>query len=340
MNIRYTVTDDRGHEIKTGCDIGKLQKEIADRVQQTSLDTYRRQWERDALTGWNFSTLPENIALAGKHGVTGYAYPALQVTDGVVNLRLFTHPAEAAASHIEGVSALYKNLFAEKLKQLKKYIALGGELKTWAMNIGNPKQIEESIMNRVRKELFCRFWRSAEEFQKHADVISTQILPCGQQILVSITPVLKSAAETCDALQRMMQKNSTNAPVFKFLKETQAEMQTLLPVHFPELYSNNHLANIPRYLKALSIRAERGSLNLAATEAKLKDVAVYVAQYKEIQNGLTVESSAEKKNKIEELHWMIEEYKVSLFAQELRTPYPVSPKRLRHLMEEINNIIY
>ena len=304
------------------------------------MDTYRRQWERDALTGWNFSTLPENIALAGKHGVTGYAYPALQVTDGVVNLRLFTHPAEAAASHIEGVSALYKNLFAEKLKQLKKYIALGGELKTWAMNIGNPKQIEESIMKRVRKELFCRFWRSAEEFQKHADVISTQILPCGQQVVVSITPVLKSAADTCDALQRLMQKNRTNAPVLKFLKETRAEMQNLLPVHFPELYANDHLANIPRYLKALSIRAERGSLNLAATEAKLKDVAVYVDQLKEIRNGLTVESSAEKKNRIEELHWMIEEYKVSLFAQELKTPYPVSPKRLRQLMDEINNIIY
>ncbi len=340
LNIRYTVTDDRGHEIKTGCDIGKLQKEIADRVQQTSLDTYRRQWERDALTGWNFGTLPENIELAGKQGVTGYAYPALQVTEGVVNLRLFAHPAEAAASHIEGVSALYDILFAEKLKQLKKYIALGGELKTWAMNIGNPKQIEESIMKRVRKELFCRFWRSAEEFQKHADVISTQILPCGQRIVVSITPVLKSAADTCDALQRLMQKNRTNAPVLKFLKETRAEMQNLLPVHFPELYANDHLANIPRYLKALSIRAERGSLNLAATEAKLKDVAVYVDQLKEIRNGLTVESSAEKKNRIEELHWMIEEYKVSLFAQELRTPYPVSPKRLRQLMDEINNIIY
>lgn len=103
-------------------------------------------------------------------------------------------------------------------------------------------------------------------------------------------------------------------------------MQNLLPVHFPELYANDHLANIPRYLKALSIRAERGSLNLAATEAKLKDVAVYVDQLKEIRNGLTVESSAEKKNRIEELHWMIEEYKVSLFAQELKTPTPSPPK--------------
>ncbi|MBP1710639.1 MAG: ATP-dependent helicase [Deltaproteobacteria bacterium] len=340
LNIRYRVTDDRGREIKTGCDISELQKEIADQVQQTSLDMYRRQWEKDTLTGWNFGTLPENIELTGKHGVTGYAYPALQVTDGVVNLRLFTHPGEAAASHIPGVAALYDILFSDKIRQLKKNIALGGELKTWAMNVGNPKQIEESIMNRVRKELFYRLWRSAEEFQNHADAISTQILPCGQQFIVSITPVLKSFAETCDALQKLMQKNRTNAPVLKFLKETQNEMHVLLPVNFPELYAPERLENIPRYLKALSVRTERGSLNLAATEAKLKEVAMYVNQLKEIRGSLTAESSAEKKNKIEELHWMIEEYKVSLFAQELKTPYPVSPKRFRQLIEEIGSIIY
>jgi len=45
-------------------------------------------------------------------------------------------------------------------------------------------------------------------------------------------------------------------------------------------------------------------------------------------------------NKIDELYWMIEEYKVSLFAQELKTPYPVSPKRLQHLIREIENILY
>ena len=128
--------------------------------------------------------------------------------------------------------------------------------------------------------------------------------------------------------------------MLKFLKETQNEPHILLPVNFPELYTSGRLENIPRYMKALSIRAQRGSLNLAAIEARLKDVVVYVNQLEEIRKNLTAESSAEKKNKIEELHWMIEEYKVSLFAQELKTPYPVSPKRLHQLIEEIGNIIY
>jgi ATP-dependent helicase HrpA len=57
-------------------------------------------------------------------------------------------------------------------------------------------------------------------------------------------------------------------------------------------------------------------------------------------NNVASTASVEKKNKTDELYWMIEEYKVSLFAQELKTPYPVSPKRLQQLIQEIENIIY
>jgi ATP-dependent helicase HrpA len=100
------------------------------------------------------------------------------------------------------------------------------------------------------------------------------------------------------------------------------------------------LRNLSRYIKALSIRAERGSLNLAATEIKLQDVAIYAKHLQEIRNNMASTASAEKKDKTDELYWMIEEYKVSLFAQELKTPYPVSSKRLQQLIREIENIIY
>ncbi len=340
LNIRYSVIDDQGSEVKNSRDIGELQKELAQQVHQTSLTTYRRQWEKDDITCWNFGRLPENIELMGKHGLTGYAYPALQVTEGVIHLRLFSNPQEAAANHLQGVAALYDIFFTDKLKQLKKSIILGGELKIWAVNIGNPRQMEQSMMNRVKKDLFYKSWRSSEEFINHAHTVNAKILQYGQQVVAAITPVLKSFTDTHDALQKLMQKNRTNNPVLKFLKSTRADLHDLIPVNFPELYAFDHLRDLPRYLKALSIRAERGSLNLAATETKLQDVAIYSKKFQEITNNEASTVSAEKKNKMDELYWMIEEYKVSLFAQELKTPYPVSPKRLQHLIREIENIIY
>ena len=304
------------------------------------MTAYRRQWEKDDITCWNFGRLPENIELMGKHGLTGYAYPALQVTDSVINLRLFSNPQEAAANHLQGVAALYDIFFADKLKQLKKNITLSGELKNWAVNIGNPRQMEQSIMNRVKKDLFYQSWRSSEEFISHADTVNTKILQYGQQVVAAITPVLKSFTDTYDLLQKLMQKNRMNNPVLKFLKSTRADLHDLVPINFPELYAFDRLRDLPRYLKALSIRAERGSLNLAATETKLQDVAIYAKHLQEIMNNVASTASVEKKNKTDELYWMIEEYKVSLFAQELKTPYPVSPKRLQQLIQEIENIIY
>lgn len=340
LNIRYRVIDDHGAEVKVSRNIGELREELVDKIRQTSMEACRRQWEKESVTSWDFGLLPESVELTGKHGLTGYAYPALQTADGVVHLRLFADPREAAESHVQGVAALYEIYFAERIRQLRKNITLGGNLKNWAANLGNLRQLEQSIANRVRKDLFYKSWRVPEEFTGHAQIVDSEILQNGQQVIAAITPVLKSFADAWDALSRLLQKNRINNPVLQFLKATQAEMHVLIPVNFPELYSFERMNHLPRYLKALSIRAERGSLNLAATEQKLRDAAAYASHLMEFRNGVTPTTSEEKRNRIDDLRWMIEEYKVSLFAQELKTPCPVSPKRLDQLIREIENIIY
>ena len=339
LNIRYRVIDDHGAEVKVSRNLEELREELVDKIRQTSMEVCRRQWEKDAVTSWDFGSLPESVELKGKHGLTGFAYPALQTLDGVVHLRLFADPREAASNHIQGVAALYEIYFAERLRQLKKNITLGGNLKNWAVNLGNSRQLEQSIMNRVKQDLFYQSWRSPDEFTGHARIVDSVILQNGQQVITAITPVLKSFADAWDTLNRLLQKNRVNNPVLQFLKATQAEMHILVPVNFPERYSLERLKHLPRYLKALSIRAERGSLNLSATEQKLRDASAYANRLMELQDSVTPTTSEEKKKRIDDLRWMIEEYKVSLFAQELKTPCPVSPKRLHQLIKEIENII-
>ncbi len=339
LNIRYRVIDDQGNEVKHSRDMLELQKDLSDKIQTTSIDAHRRKWEKDNITQWDFGPLPPSIELTGKHGLTGYAYPALCVSEGVISLRLFFSEYEATNHHIQGVAALYTLFFADKLKQLKKNIALSGNLKNLASTIGNSKQIDLSILNRIQKDLFARPIRTEADFMLHADATSPQILLYGQKIVASISPVILGFADTWSALQKLRQKNKISAAFMKFLETTQAELQGLVPVNFPERYPDDRLREIPRYMKALSIRAERGSLNLAATESRLKEIGVYVDKLQAIQSSITPNTSAEKKNKTDELIWMIEEYKVSLFAQELKTAYPVSPKRLDHLLSEIANMV-
>jgi ATP-dependent helicase HrpA len=147
--------------------------------------------------------------------------------------------------------------------------------------------------------------------------------------------------------------------VLSFLRYIQAELENLVPIDFPEFYTFDRMKDLPRYSKALSLRAERGSLNLAAAQKKIQQVLIYSRQLQQMltpamddfmplrtgireisrfKDDFSVDYPEEKKKMIEEFFWMIEEYKVSLFAQELKTPYPVSPKKMNQLLEEIEKL--
>ncbi|PKN52405.1 MAG: hypothetical protein CVU55_07710, partial [Deltaproteobacteria bacterium HGW-Deltaproteobacteria-13] len=375
LNVRYSVIDEKGKEIKNSRDINLLQKELAETINTSALDKIKGDWEKEGITRWDFGELPEQIPLAGIQGLIGYAYPALQVIDDSINLRLYSDRKESAASHIRGVAALYEIHFADILKQLKKNVTLSAGMKTIAANIGNPKQLEQSVINRVKKDLFFKPWRKQGDFIVHAESLKSKILPYGQRVLLSIEPVLKAFDETHACVQKLMKKNTGNKPVLKFLKDILTEMQNLVPVNFPELYTFDRMKELPRYCKALALKAERGSFNLTSAQKKTQEVEIYSEQLKQMLNGknsslpaleergrgrgrvdsdivrqagigeisrlkedITLDYPDEKKNLIEELFWMIEEYKVSLFAQELKTPFPVSPKKLNQLIEEIEKL--
>jgi ATP-dependent helicase HrpA len=373
LNIRYSVIDEKGKEIKNSRDINLLQKELADTINTSAMDNIRGDWEKEGITRWDFGELPQQIPLTGIQGLIGYAYPALQLTDDSINLRLFFDQKESAANHTMGVAALYEIHFADVLKQLRKNVALNAGMKAIAVNIGNPKHLEQSIINRVKKDLFLKPWRKQEDFIGHADSLNSKILQYGQQVLVSIEPVLKAFDDTHASLHKLMMKNAGNNPVLKFLQDIQAELKGLVPVDFPGLYTFDRMKDLPRYSKALALRAERGSLNLAAAQNKMQQVLIYSRQMQQMlmeaktsvisarhapgftpaappvatgeiekisrfKDDISVDCPEEKKEMIEQLFWMIEEYKVSLFAQELKTPYPVSPKKMNQLIEEIEKL--
>ena len=101
---------------------------------------------------------------------------------------------------------------------------------------------------------------------------------------------------------------------------------------FLERIAYDRLTHLPRYLKALLIRAERAALNPAKDQERLRQLAPYQDALKELQARPS--PSLEAQRQLEAFRWMVEEFKVSLFAQELGTAMPVSPKRLALQLEE------
>jgi ATP-dependent helicase HrpA len=112
-----------------------------------------------------------------------------------------------------------------------------------------------------------------------------------------------------------------------------AELDALVPRRFLAAIPFAQLTHLPRYLKALTTRMERAKLNPVKDRERVQLLAPYLAALKKLEANPP--KPAEARQWLEEFRWMVEEYKVSLFAQELGTAVPVSPKRLNQQLEQL-----
>ena len=116
-------------------------------------------------------------------------------------------------------------------------------------------------------------------------------------------------------------------------------MTSLLPLDFLIHYSEERLNHIGRYLRALTVRAERGSVHLQKALERGKEIEELDKWRESALRELPAYASDEKRRALDDFRWMIEEYKVSLFAQELKTAIPVSRKRIEARMAEIQRML-
>jgi ATP-dependent helicase HrpA len=114
------------------------------------------------------------------------------------------------------------------------------------------------------------------------------------------------------------------------------DLARLAPPDFLSHVPHSHLPHLARYLKAVRLRSERAALSPGSDRQKLEQVQPF---QDELDGLLQQEgpSSGQQRHRIEEFHWMLEEYRVSVFAQELGTAYPVSAKRLNAKLDEIRH---
>ena len=147
-----------------------------------------------------------------------------------------------------------------------------------------------------------------------------------QQRIGAVTTPALPRSQTFSSLSQLGGA-ATNRPT----NPLAAELNDLMSSRFLERISYERLAHLPRYLKGLLIRAERAALNPAKNQDRLRQLEPYLDALKQLQ--AQSQSSRAKQRQIEAFRWMVEEFKISLFAQELGTAVPVSPKRLDQQLE-------
>ena len=150
---------------------------------------------------------------------------------------------------------------------------------------------------------------------------------------------LEAYHQTRSTLHTIEKAHPVNREVLTLCARIREELSALVPGDFTDIYPPERLTEIPRYLRAMEIRAKRGANNPEKDLAKALQIAPFLKAYGEITEDLSPHATGEKHEAVETFRWMIEEFKVSLFAQELKTRFPISVKRLEKKRREIDRMV-
>ncbi len=340
LRTRVAVTDHEGREIAAARNLDILRKSaVATGVPEDSpaWKSAKERWERADIPGWDFGPLPETVA-AGPYTA---AFPALEAGEKGVNLRLFRSREEAAAAHPAGVAALLLPRFAKDLDFVKRYLALPEECDASALFFGGKAAVMKAMAEALKREVFRKNVRTREEFDALAAGAVRDLFAKGTELKDLVVRILGAYGKVRGALPKKAAPAASFSGLGRASAEgglsgsIKAELERLVPADFLETRTMDALRQLPRRLEALKIRAERAKYDPEKDRKKEEQVEPYTLALGRIVKRFDRDTSPEKKAAVEELRGMIEEFRVSLFAPEVKTAYPISAKRLTLKIKDI-----
>ena len=315
LNLR--IIDDGGQELAGGRKLHELQQQLGQAAAVTFRDN-TQEFERDNVTAWDIGTLPESIKFArGKQQLTGYL--GLQKEkDGRIALRLFDTSAAAEQAHRLGVIELMKLQLKEQVKDLNKGIQ-GFTQAAMLLKHINADTLRDDLTQAVCDRAFI----GEDELPRNEKAFKEQIKRARSRLPAVKEALSRYLQETAAAYAELNGKLGKH-PLTHLLR---LRLQTLLAPGFATRTPWAQWPRLPIYLKAMTLRLEKYSSNPARDAAREADIQELEQMWQEKTDSL-VKQGLPISDGLAGFKWMIEELRVSLFAQELKTPYPVSVKRL------------
>jgi ATP-dependent helicase HrpA len=340
LKMRLAITDARGKVVASGRDDRLLDQGPEKPVLPSGFSGLKRQWERDGITGWDFGDLPEVLTADDRRGAPWRLYPRLAVAGEDICIKLFTDSKAADAAHTAGVAALLARQFADDLKYLKKNLKLPALLKRQIHYFGGMAAVEAQLLACVTRELFAVNLLTEAEYDAHVEkLIGMRVHQCGRDLCDAVVAVVEAHHEAQCRILEIEQKRIATPVAGQFLQTLKDELARLVPDNFVSLYDRERLSRLVRYLKTISIRVERGITDLEKDRSRQALIAPFTEQLGRMLSSMDAATSAEKRAAVEAFFWTIEEYKISVFAQEVGTDGPVSAKRLKKQVGEIDRMV-
>ncbi len=330
LRMNFRVVDEAGRELATGRDLLALKGQLGHAAQLT-FGKADPGIERSDVRAWDFGDLPEEIAFT-RQGRRLTGYPALVDEGTSTAIRLFDLRSAADEAMRGGVRRLLRISLKEQVKQLEK--GPSGFLQTALLlrTVAAADDLKEDLLTAVTDRAFIgddALPRTQQAFETQRARARTR-LPA---VTEAATRLLAAIAEEYQRLSGRM--TTAKGPLARPAADIQAQLSRLIYKGFLSATPWDQLAQLPRYLKAMQLRLDKYG-NDSARDAKHTQSIVDLA--KRYDERLDKQRKAGVPDpRLEDFRWALEELRVSLFAQELKTPYPVSYKRLEKMWNGIRS---
>ncbi|KGB97739.1 ATP-dependent helicase HrpA [Burkholderia multivorans] len=277
------------------------------------------------VTTWNFGKLPELLEIR-RRGQTLYGYPALVDRGTHCDVEVFDSPEEAARIHRAGLRRLFALQLKEPIKYLEKNLPGLREMAMQYMSLGTQDELRDQLIDTALDRACLQdplpdddasFHARRDEGRSRLNLLAQEIARLVGQILTEYAGVVKKLAQA--------------KPFAQAHADLQQQLSALIGKRFVIDTPYAQLVHFPRYLKGIALRIDKLKADPARDAKQLGELQPLVQQYQRAvsQRGGVVDP------RLAEFRWLLEELRISLFAQELRTPMPVSVKRLYKVWESM-----
>ncbi|MCP4041736.1 MAG: ATP-dependent RNA helicase HrpA [Gammaproteobacteria bacterium] len=326
LRMRYEVFDDRGTTVAVGRDLDGLRREMQESIRSVFQSRPTIGFERDAVTSWDFGDLPESMDFT-QAGTKLRGYPALCAeAGGTVSLRLLDTPARAAESHRQGLVRLFMLEFAPQIRSLEKRLPGIRRLALLYAQVSNggAELRQELILATVERAMFGDDAppRTGEEYGRCCRRGRERLVSTGDEICALVEKILSQRQELVVALGKKGAGNGGGPKA-----EMIAQLDDLIYRGFVLRTPYAWLRHYPRYLTAIARRLERLRHNPGQDARMAAQFTPLWQAWHELAESRV--DHDERSPELNEYRWLLEELRVSLFAQELKTSVPVSVKRLK-----------
>ncbi|MGX0937152.1 ATP-dependent RNA helicase HrpA [Cupriavidus metallidurans] len=333
--MNFKVIDEHGRQLDMGRNLAQLRAEFGGQAQQSFQNIAARDvpaaeaGQFENLTSWSFGELPELLEIR-KGNQTLFGYPALVDHGDHCDVEVFDDPQEAARIHHAGLRRLFALQLREQVKFIEKNIPNLQQMAMQYMTLGTQEELRNQIvmMALERACLQAPLPRNEAEFNTRKEEGRARLSLLAQEIARLVGTIL---AEFAGLPRKLLQAK----PFGSAYQDLEGQLARLMTKSFVIDTPYVQLAHFPRYLKGMVMRVDKLKGDPSRDSQRIQEMTPLVQQWQRAEKQLRSQGRGAADARLDEFRWMLEELRVALFAQELRTPQPMSVKRLQKVWESM-----